>query len=71
MMDISEYTDYLVNWPDYVAPGLPTFAGFFLLATGGLVVACKVWTLVRVLLSLFVLPGKPVWNSSHVARHSR
>jgi hypothetical protein len=60
MMDLSKYTECLSQWPDHIAPGLPTFGALFLLATGGLVVACKVWTFVRVLLSLFVLPGKPV-----------
>jgi 17beta-estradiol 17-dehydrogenase / very-long-chain 3-oxoacyl-CoA reductase len=59
-MDISKYTECLSQWPAHVAPGLPTFGALFLLATGGLVIASKVWTFVRVLLSLFVLPGKPV-----------
>jgi len=62
IMDLSKYTECLSQWPAHVAPGLPTFGALFLLATGGLVIACKVWTFVRVLLSLFVLPGKPVWN---------
>jgi hypothetical protein len=60
IMDLSKYTEYLSQWPAHVAPGLPTFGALFLLATGGLVIASKVWTFVRVLLSLFVLPGKPV-----------
>jgi len=59
-MDLSRYTECLSRWPAHLEPGLPTIGALFLLATGGLVVACKVWSFVRVLLSLFVLPGKPV-----------
>jgi hypothetical protein len=60
MMDLSKHIECISKWPAHIAPGLPTFGALFLLATGGLVIACKVWTFVRVLLSLFVLPGKPV-----------
>lgn len=60
IMDISKHIECLSQWPAHIAPGLPTYGALFLLATGGLVIACKVWTFVRVLLSLFVLPGKPV-----------
>jgi 17beta-estradiol 17-dehydrogenase / very-long-chain 3-oxoacyl-CoA reductase len=70
-MDLSKYTECLSQWPAHVAPGLPTFGALFLLATGGLVIACKVWTFVRVLLSLFVLPGKPVWNHYILPRFQR
>ncbi|OQD75462.1 hypothetical protein PENDEC_c007G04556 [Penicillium decumbens] len=59
-MDLSRYTECLSRWPAHLEPGLPTIGALFLLATGGLVVACKVWSFVRVLLSLFVLPGKPL-----------
>jgi hypothetical protein len=68
IMDLSKYTECLSQWPAHIAPGLPTFGALFLLATGGLVIACKVWTFVRVLLSLFVLPGKPVWNRNLLSR---
>ncbi|KAJ5604318.1 hypothetical protein N7537_007274 [Penicillium hordei] len=59
-MDLSKHIECLSQWPARITPGLPTYGALFLLATGGLVIACKVWTFVRVLLSLFVLPGKPV-----------
>lgn len=59
-MDVSKYIDFLSQWPAHVAPGLPTLCALSLLTTGGLVVACKVLTFLRVILSLFVLPGKPV-----------
>ena len=59
-MDFSKYTECLSQWPAHITPGLPAFGALFLLAAGGLHVACHVWTFVRVLLSLFVLPGKPV-----------
>jgi hypothetical protein len=59
-MDISKYTECLSQWPAHIESGLPAIGALLLLATGGLVVACKVWSFVRVLLSLFVLPGKPV-----------
>lgn len=60
IMDLSKYTQCLSQWPEHLAPGLPTIGALLLLGTGGLVVACKVWSFLRVLLSLFVLPGKPV-----------
>jgi hypothetical protein len=60
IMDVSKYTQCLSQWPEHLAPGLPTIGALLLLGTGGLVVACKVWSFLRVLLSLFVLPGKPV-----------
>ncbi|CEJ53843.1 Very-long-chain 3-oxoacyl-CoA reductase [Penicillium brasilianum] len=59
-MDLSKYTQCLSQWPEHLAPGLPTIGALLLLGTGGLVVACKVWSFLRVLLSLFVLPGKPL-----------
>lgn len=63
IMDLSKHIECLSQWPSHITPGLPTYGALFLLATGGLVIACKVWTFVRVLLSLFVLPGKPVRDS--------
>lgn len=60
IMDVSKYTQCLSRWPEHLAPGLPTIGALLLLGTGGLVVACKLWSFLRVLLSLFVLPGKPV-----------
>mgnify|MGYP006969718060 CR=1 FL=1 len=62
VMDLSKHIECLSQWPAHIAPGLPTYGALFLLATGGLVIARKVWTFMRVLLSLFVLPGKPVCN---------
>jgi 17beta-estradiol 17-dehydrogenase / very-long-chain 3-oxoacyl-CoA reductase len=58
---LSKYTDCLSKWQLNTAPGLQTVGALLLLATGGLSVACKALTFARVLLSLFVLPGKPVW----------
>ncbi|PKY01433.1 ketoreductase [Aspergillus campestris IBT 28561] len=43
-----------------VAPGWQTVAAWFLLASGSLYVASRAFVFVRVLLSLFVLPGKPL-----------
>ncbi|KAJ5805175.1 hypothetical protein N7474_011062 [Penicillium riverlandense] len=59
-MDLSKHFECLSQWPTHLPSGLPTVGALLLLATGGLVVACKVWTFVRVLLSLFVLPGRPL-----------
>lgn len=59
-MDLSKYTECLSQWPAHLPAGLPTVGALFLLATGGLAVACKVWSFLRVILSLFILPGKPV-----------
>lgn len=59
-MDLSKHVQCLSQWPSHLEPGLPTIGALLLLTTGGLVVASKVWSFVRVLLSLFVLPGKPV-----------
>lgn len=59
-MDLSKHFECLSQWPTHLPPGLPTVGALFLLATGGLVIAYQVWIFVRVLLSLFVLPGKPV-----------
>ncbi|KAJ5273281.1 hypothetical protein N7478_008406 [Penicillium angulare] len=59
-MDISKHIDCLSQWPTHLAPGLPTIGALLLLATGGMVVGCKIWSFLRVILSLFVLPGKPL-----------
>ena len=59
-MDLSKYIECLSQWPDHLPQGLPTVGALLLLVTGGLVVASKLWTFLRVILSLFVLPGKPV-----------
>ncbi|KAJ5172781.1 hypothetical protein N7492_005374 [Penicillium capsulatum] len=59
-MDLNKYAECLSQWPAHLPAGLPTVGALLLLGTGGLVVACKVWTFLRVLLSLFVLPGKPL-----------
>lgn len=60
IMDLSKYTECLSQWPAHIPAGLPTYGALLLLAAGALQVGCHVWTFVRVLLSLFVLPGKPV-----------
>ncbi|KAJ5175935.1 Very-long-chain 3-oxoacyl-CoA reductase [Penicillium canariense] len=59
-MDLFKYTECLSQWPSHLAPGLPAIGALLLLGTGGLVVGCKVWSFLRMLLSLFVLPGKPL-----------
>ncbi|KAJ5925147.1 hypothetical protein N7454_007786 [Penicillium verhagenii] len=59
-LNLSKHLECLSQWPTHLAPGLPTVGALLLLATGGLAIACKVWTFLRVLLSLFVLPGKPL-----------
>lgn len=60
---LSKYTECLSKWQLNVAPGFQTVGALALLATGGLVVACKAFVLLRVILSLFILPGKPVCHS--------
>lgn len=65
-MDLSKYTECLSQWPAHLPAGLPTVGALFLLATGGLAVACKVWSFLRVILSLFILPGKPVCPYSEI-----
>lgn len=57
---LSKYTDCLSKWQLNLAPGLQTVGALALLTTGGLFVAWKALTFVRVILSLFILPGKPV-----------
>lgn len=57
---LSECADCLSKWQLHLAPGLQTVGALVLLATGGLFIACKALTFARVLLSLFILPGKPV-----------
>ena len=52
--------DSLSTWQLNLTPGLQTVVALVLFATGGMFVACKALTFVRVLLSLFILPGKPV-----------
>ncbi|KAJ5113830.1 Short-chain dehydrogenase/reductase SDR [Penicillium angulare] len=59
-MDISKHIECLSQWPNHLAPGLPTIGALLLLATGGMVVGCKIWSFLRVILSLFVFPGKPL-----------
>ena len=57
---LSKYSDCLSKWQLNLAPGLQTVGALALLSTGGFVVAWKALTFIRVILSLFVLPGKPV-----------
>lgn len=66
-MDLSKYTECLSQWPAHIPAGLPTVGALLLLATGGLTVACKVWSFLRVILSLFILPGKPVRFQSSIS----
>lgn len=57
---LSNYTGCLSNWSLNLQPGLQTVGALVLLTTGGLFVACRAFTFLRVVLSLFVFPGKPV-----------
>ena len=57
---LSKHLDCLSKWQFNVAPGPQAVGALALLATGGLVVAWKALTFLRVILSLFILPGKPV-----------
>lgn len=59
-MDLSKHIECISQWPAHIPAGLPAVGALVLLATGGLAVACKVWSFLRVILSLFILPGKPV-----------
>lgn len=60
-MEISKHIECLSKWPEHLPQGLPALGALVLLATGGLAIGCKVWSFLRVILSLFILPGKPVW----------
>ncbi|KAL2012493.1 hypothetical protein VTN00DRAFT_18 [Thermoascus crustaceus] len=55
---VHKYIGCPSTWRLELDSGPQTIAALVLLATGGLVVGCKVLTFLRVLLSLFVLPGK-------------
>ena len=60
---LAKHAPFLSTMELHVAPGWQTLAAWFLLGSGGLFVASRVLVFVRVLLSLFVLPGKPVCNA--------
>ncbi|KAJ9296125.1 ketoreductase [Paecilomyces variotii] len=55
---LSKHTECLSKLHLEVAPGWQTLGAYFLLATGGFFAASRIYTFIRVLLSLFVLPGK-------------
>ncbi|EYE97675.1 ketoreductase [Aspergillus ruber CBS 135680] len=57
---LSKYSDCLSNWQFSVAPGPQAVAAFGLLSTGAFYIVWKALTFIRVILSLFVLPGKPL-----------
>lgn len=57
---LSKHTACLSNWGLNLEPGLQSVGAAVLLTTGSLFIASRVLTFIRVLLSLFVLPGKPV-----------
>ncbi|KAI9934800.1 hypothetical protein ASPWEDRAFT_118248 [Aspergillus wentii DTO 134E9] len=57
---VSKFASCLSKWQLNVDPGLQTLGALALLTTGGLFITCRALTFVRVLLSLFVLPGKPL-----------
>ncbi|GIJ88808.1 hypothetical protein Asppvi_007735 [Aspergillus pseudoviridinutans] len=57
---LSKYTACLSNWGLNLEPGVQTVVAAVLLTTGSLFIASRVLTFIRVLLSLFVLPGKPL-----------
>lgn len=57
---VAKYTACLSKWQLNVAPGWQTAGALVLLAAGSMFVVSRALLFVRVLLSLFVLPGKPV-----------
>ncbi|ODM16143.1 3-ketoacyl-CoA reductase [Aspergillus cristatus] len=57
---LSKYSDCLSNWQFHVAPGPQAVAALGLLSTGAFYIVWKALTFIRVILSLFVLPGKPL-----------
>lgn len=57
---LSKYSDCLSKWQFSVAPGPQAVAALGLLSTGAFYIVWKALTFIRVLLSLFVLPGKPL-----------
>lgn len=57
---LSKYSDCLSKWQFSVAPGPQALAALGLLSTGAFYIVWKALTFIRVLLSLFVLPGKPL-----------
>lgn len=63
---LSKYSDCLSNWQFSVAPGPQAVAAFGLLSTGAFYIVWKALTFIRVILSLFVLPGKPVCYSPSI-----
>jgi 17beta-estradiol 17-dehydrogenase / very-long-chain 3-oxoacyl-CoA reductase len=57
---LSKHTACLSTWELNLAPGWQTVSAYFLLTAGSLFVASRALTFLRVILSLFVLPGKSV-----------
>lgn len=57
---LSKYTENLSNLSLNVAPGVQSLGALILLTTGGLFIGYNALTFIRVLFSLFILPGKSV-----------
>ncbi|KAI3077223.1 hypothetical protein CBS147343_4053 [Aspergillus niger] len=57
---LTKHLDCLSNWQLNLQPGWQTVGASALLAAGSLFVVSRALVFVRVLLSLFVLPGKPL-----------
>ncbi|OJK00930.1 hypothetical protein ASPACDRAFT_77792 [Aspergillus aculeatus ATCC 16872] len=57
---ITKHLDCLSNWHLHLQPGWQTVGASLLLGAGSLYLVSRTLLLVRVLLSLFVLPGKPL-----------
>lgn len=57
---LTKHLDCLSNFQLNLQPGWQTVGASALLAAGSLFVVSRALVFVRVLLSLFVLPGKPV-----------
>ncbi|GKZ37689.1 hypothetical protein AbraIFM66950_009371 [Aspergillus brasiliensis] len=57
---LTKHLDCLFNWQLNLQPGWQTVGASALLAAGSLFVVSRALVFVRVLLSLFVLPGKPL-----------
>ncbi|PYH90212.1 NAD(P)-binding protein [Aspergillus ellipticus CBS 707.79] len=57
---LSKHLGCLSNWQMNLQPGWQTMGASVLLAAGGLFLVSRAFVFVRVILSLFVLPGKPL-----------
>lgn len=57
---LKDISSSLSDWEFNFAPGWQSVTASVLLVAGGWFVVSRVWTFLRVLTSLFILPGKSV-----------